>query len=363
MAVGIKKRKIRRFHVALKDREYLIANLSALLGAAVPLGEALQSLQATTRSGIFRQALLQIQQDVDEGMPLWKAFDRSGVVSQQTLALVRLGEESGHLVDNLAVAAEQEEKQHEFSRKVHSALLYPGFVLGLTLVVGIAVAWFLLPKLAETFAQMNVTLPLISRIFINFGIFLKDNGIWAVPVSAVVMLLLGYILFGLPQTKGIGTRLLYLIPGVSRLLHEVEIARFGYMVGILLEAGLSVTQTLKLAEQSTTAPAYRKLYKALALDFEEGYGFRTAFDRYKHTNKLLPPTAQQVIIAGERSGTLAAGLKNVGSIYSKKADTTTANLAVILEPVLLVIMAGGVLAVAVAVILPIYSLVGGLNGV
>jgi len=356
-----KKNKIKKYHLPSKDREFLIGNLSLLIKAGVPIGESILSMEQSSSSSVFRKAMQQIRGDIDDGIPLAKALAQSGVVSEQTLALIKLGEESGNLSGNLQVAAKQEEKQRVFRAKVRSALLYPTFVLSLTAIVGISVAWFLLPRLSDTFTQLHVELPLISQIFINFGIFLKFNGLWAVPSMFGGIILIAYILFGFPPTKRAGNTLLFHLPGIARLMKEVEVARFGYLLGTLLEAGLSVTQALGLLEQSTTAYRYKAFYAYLAKSFDEGYSFATNFTRYKQTKKLLPSAVQQIVIAGEKSGSLSESLRDVGRTYEEKADISTQNLEVILEPILLVIVAASVLGVAVAVILPIYQLVGGLG--
>lgn len=354
--------KNKKYHLAAKDREYLTTNLALLLKAAVPVGEALESLSETSKSKNLRDAIQQMKQDIDDGMPLWKALARSGVVPEQTLALVRLGEESGNMVANLEVAARQEEKQRILRAKVRSALIYPVFVLGLTGIVGLGVAWFLLPRLALTFSQLNVDLPFISKMFLSLGTFLKQYGLYAVPGGLIALILLLYILFGAPQTRHIGNALLFHIPGISRLMHEVETARFGYLLGTLLDAGLSMTDALDLLEHSTTAMRYQKFYAYLRNAFDEGWGFRTALPKYKHTNKLLPSSVQQLVIAGERSGALVSTLRTVGDSYDEKSDISTQNLEVVMEPILLVIVWLGVMGVAIAVILPIYKLTSGLSG-
>lgn len=354
--------KYKKYRVSSKARESFTTNLALMLRAAVPVGETLDSLQETTHSAEMQGALQQMKRDIDDGMALWKALERSGIVSNQTMALVRLGEQSGNLVENLLVAAKQEEKQRIFKSKVRSALLYPTFVLGITAVVGIGVAWFLLPRLAVTFKQLNLKLPLISRIFIGLGTFLQHNGFWAVPLGLALTLIIGYILFGAPKTRTLGQRFLFRVPGVSAMLQQVEIARFGYLFGTLLNAGLTITEALTLLYDATTTVKYKKLYKYLNKSFEEGYSFKTGFANYKHVDKLLPPAVMQMIIAGERSGALPETLLSVGTIYEEKADIATQNLEAILEPILLIIVWLGVLGVAVAVILPIYSLVGGLRG-
>jgi type II secretory pathway component PulF len=356
-----KRPKSKKYHVSAKYRDYFTSNLALLLNADVPVQEAFSSLQETSKSKPLNEALEQMKRDIDDGMPLWQAMDRSGVVGSQTLALVRLGEQSGRLVENLKVAARQEEKQRMFRSKVRSALLYPSFVLGLTLIVGIGVAWFLLPRLSVTFTQLNVPLPFISKFFINIGLFLRHDGFWAVPAGLLLLGLLLYVLFAAPKTRVIGQALLYKIPGISRLMHEVEIARFGYLLGTLMQAGLSVTQSLMSLREATTSTPYKHMYQHLFDSFEDGYSFRSTLPKSKSVAGLLPPPVQQMVIAGERSGSLPETLLSIGNIYEERADISTQNLEAILEPILLIFVWLGVMGVAIAVILPIYSLVGGLG--
>lgn len=354
-------KKSRKQHVSYKEREYFTENLGMLLKSAVPIGDALDSLVGTAKSSSMKKALAQMQQDIGVGYSLANALERSGIVSGQTLALIRLGEASGHLVENLQLAAQQEEKRHVFHSKVRSALIYPAFVLSMTVIVGLGVAWFLLPKLATTFTQLNVHLPLLSKVMINFGIFLKEHGTVAVPLFFIICIFVGYILFGAPKTKNIGQRLLFALPGVGRLMREVEVAQFGYLLSTLLEAGLPIVQAVELLAKATSAPQYQKFYTWLATSLGDGYSFKDSLTKYKHSNKLISPSVQQMIIAGEKSGSLSEVLQTIGRTYEQKSDTTTQNLEAVIEPVMLIVVWVGVMLVAIAVIVPIYSLVGGLS--
>jgi type II secretory pathway component PulF len=354
-------KKPHKIHLPFKEREYFSENLALLIKSAVPIGEALDSLASTTRNKAMKKALAHMQIDIEAGFSLSDVLERSGVVSKQTLALVRLGENSGHLVENLQLAAQQEEKRHTFRSKVRSALIYPGFVLSLTLLVGLGVAWFLLPRLSTTFSQLQVKLPLISRIMIGFGVFLKAHGLVVIPLFLIGCFLIFYMLFIFPKTKNIGQRLLFKFPGIGRLMREVEIAQFGYLLGTLLEAGLPITQAINLLASASSASQYQRLYRHLANGLDEGYSLKNSLSQYKKSGKLLPLAVQQMIAAGERSGSLSEVLTTVGRTYEQKSDITTSNLEAVIEPILLVVVWIGVMLVAVAVIVPIYSLVGGLN--
>jgi type II secretory pathway component PulF len=196
---------------------------------------------------------------------------------------------------------------------------------------------------------------------LGFGLFLKDHGIVAVPAALGTMLLIIYILFAAPGTKNIGRRMLLHMPGIGRLIREVEVAQFGYLLGTLIDAGLPITEALRLLSETTSTVNYRKFYRYLAECIDNGETFKASLAKYKHSDHLLSPAVQQMIVAGERSGSLPEVLMAIGRTHEEKSDITTQNLETIIEPILLVVVAGGVLLVAVAVILPIYSLIGGLN--
>lgn len=356
-----KARKSHKYHLSFKEREYFTENLALLLRSAVPIGDALESLRETATTSRMKKALRQMMDDIGSGFSLADSLERAGVVSSQTLALVRLGESSGRLVENLQLAAQQEEKRHMFRAKVRSAMIYPSFVLGLTIIVGLGISWLLLPRLANTFSQLQVELPLISKIAINFGIFLQDHGIVAVPAILGGLFLFGYILFGAPYTKTIGRRMLLHFPGIGRLMREVEVAQFGYLLGTLLNAGLPITSAVQLLANATGSPRYKRLYVSLAHSLDSGYSFKDSLAQHRRSRKLLPGPVQQMVAAGERSGSLPEVLTTVGRTYEQKSDITTSNLEALIEPILLVIVWIGVMLVAVAVIVPVYSLVGGLQ--
>ncbi|HSX18139.1 MAG TPA: type II secretion system F family protein [Candidatus Saccharimonadales bacterium] len=359
---GLSKLLSKGSKISSKDREYFTSNLAYMLKAGVTPSQSLDSLRSTSKSKPLNKAIEQVLRDIDEGSPIWKAFERAKIVPKETLMLVRIGEQSGKLAENLRLAARQEEKQRIFRSKVTSALLYPAFVIGVTFIVAIGVAWFLLPRLAVTFDQLGYKLPLISRIIIGFGLFLQHYGLIFITTLILALVILAYSVSSMPKIHRAAQKMLLRLPGVSKLVKEIEIARFGYMLGSLLQANIAVTESLKLLHGATSAPAYKDLYTYLSHSFENGYNFQSAFAKYKQTPKLIPPPVQQMVIAGERSGALAESLMDVGQVYEEKADATTRNLETVLEPILLILVWAGVLVVAIAVILPIYSLVGKLRG-
>lgn len=346
-----------------KERDQFIENLSMLVMSGMSIIGALSSIIKQTKSPGMKLILERMLLEIESGSPVWKALDKTKFFKGYTISLIRLGEESGNFAENLKVVALEEEKDREFKSKVKSALMYPIFVLGLTGIVGIGISWFILPKLAKIFYDLKLALPLITRVLLAFGLFLNKHGLVAVPLASVVIGGFSYIVFGWNKTKFIGEAIIFSIPGIKSLLMEVEVARFGYLLGTLLEAGLPVTKAIDSLASASEVIRYKKFYLALRESIDAGNSFEKSFNAYKNINALIPPPVQQLIISGEQSGNLNKTLIKVGQVLEAKSDTTTKNLTIIMEPILLVIVWAGVVSVAFAVILPIYSLVGGLNNI
>jgi len=351
-----------KFHIGIeKERNELMENLSMLVSGGMSIPAALDAVSRETHSGAMQKILSVLRDEIQGGSPLWKAFARTGLFDEHTIALVRLGEKSGKLSENLALIAIEEEKDAELRSKIRSAMMYPVFVLSLTVIVGVALAWFILPRLARVFAQLGIALPAITKGLIAVGGFLGTYGVVALPLFFVVLGLVVYFLFYYQKTKFIGQTALFAFPGVRRLLREIELARFGYLLGTLLDAGLPITQALDSLQKATFFPPYKKLYAHLRDSIEEGNSFSKSFLNYKQSVILVPTSIQQLIGAGEQSGKLSETLLKISAIFEARTENTAKNLTVILEPILLVIVWLGVVAVALAVILPIYSLIGNLN--
>ena len=239
--------------------------------------------------------------------------------------------------------------------------MYPIFILVLTAIIGLGIAWFILPRLASVFSSLKLELPLVTRILIATGKFLEGNGFWAIPCVVLILAIIFFFVFIFSKTKFIGQKILISTPGVKQLIREVELARFGYLLGTLLKASLPIVKSLDSMSKATTFRSYQRFYVHCRDSIMDGNSFQKSFLSYPKSHKFIPTPIQQIIISAEKSGNLAGSLIEIGKTFEEKTDNSTKNLAVILEPVLLVVVWVGVVGVALAVILPIYSLVGGLG--
>jgi len=240
-------------------------------------------------------------------------------------------------------------------------MIYPSIVIFLTVVIALGLSWFILPQLVGVLFALNVELPPTTRAVIAISEFFTNYGAIFVPsVFGVLMIAAFFMKF--TSLRILGQWASLQIPGVKSLIKYASIARFGIILGSLLEAGVAPVEALNSLTNVTTMWKYKRFYGNLTEHIKIGDSFAKSFDEIKKSKKILPVSVQQIIITGEQSGRLSDVLEKIADIYQKKAEETAQKLPIILEPMLLIVIAGMVSFIAFSIIMPIYSVVGNLSG-
>lgn len=368
-AVSFKKKKMKhksglqRFlagvgHFGLgKERMRFVQNLATMLNAGLPLIDSLKTLQLETRAKPMRKLLQRVLDAVENGSPLWRAMEEQSFFSLHAIALIRIGEEAGNLAQNMEYLALQEEKDHELKSKVKMAMIYPTIVMVIMFIIVMGLGLFVLPNLIGVLYSLNVPLPFVTRMVILFTNIFTEYGAIVVPGSIAFFVLM-VVLAKFSPLRGAFQWIMFHIPGIGALAKDATIARFGVILGGLLKAGVPVIDAMQSLVEVTPIVSYRKLYIRLLDHVSIGDSFSKSFAQIKGSERLLPPSVQQLVITGEKSGALADIMLKIADIYDKKASETAQKLPVILEPMLLLIIGGLVGTIAFAIIVPIYSIVG-----
>jgi len=346
-----------------QERDFLVENLSVLMGSGMTIISALDAIRGEMKTKVMKTTIDTLRREVDEGMPIWKSMDNTGLFTMHAIALLKIGEESGRLPANLKVISEQSQKDRMLKSKLFSALLYPVAVLILALVMGILIAWFLLPKLSGIFDSLNMKLPFMTRVLMSLGKFLGSDGYWAIPLLFGFIGIIMYVLFINKKTLHIGQSIMFSLPIVKRLIQETELARFGYILNNLLGAGIPLVDALDSLSIASTYIRYQKYYAFMRDNIELGNTFQKCFEEYPimKPSKLIPYPIQMMIVTSERSGKLEDTLGVIARMYEEKTELTTKNLSTMLEPLMLVVIFVAVVFLALGVLMPIYGMLGGIN--
>jgi type IV pilus assembly protein PilC len=340
-----------------KERNAIVQNLATMLNAGLTLVDALRTLKEEARGRASKSLLQRLIDRVESGQPLWRSMDEEHFFAPDSLALVRIGEEAGDLAQNMEYLSVQQEKDQALSGKIKMAMIYPGIVLTLLIVMVLGLGIFILPNLMKLLTSMNAELPLASRIVLAITNAMSAHGV--AFIAGTIIVCIAMVLLAKYSPLKVGFQwITFHIPGIGRLMREATIARFGVILGGLLRAGVPLPEALRSLADVTTVIRYSRLYKTLYEHINIGDSFQRSFAAIHGSTRLLPPSVQQLVMTGERTGTLSKILLKVAEIYEHKANETAQKLPIILEPMLMLIMGLLVGVVAFAVLLPIYGVVG-----
>lgn len=342
------------------ERAAIVENLATMLNAGLPLVDALRTLREEARGRSGKKLLQRLIDRVENGQPLWRSMEEEHFFSPDSLALVRIGEEAGDLAQNMEYLALQQEKDQALRGKVKMAMIYPAIVLTLLVVMILGLGIFILPNLMQVLTSMHVALPLPSRIILAITGVMSAHGPLVIT-STFLLAVTTVILAKFSPLRGGFQWLIFRVPGIGRLMREATIARFGVILGGLLRAGVPLPDALRSLAEVTPVVAYARLYRSLHEHIMVGDSFQKGFAAIHGSVTLLPLSVQQLVMTGEKTGSLSKILLKVADIYERKANDTAQKLPIILEPMLLLFIGALVATIAFAVILPIYGVVGSLG--
>ncbi len=346
-----------------KEKESLIENLAMLVGSGLDVLTAVDLVKYDVRSIRMLHIVTDLHDEINNGSTLWGAFKKYDLLPGYMIALMRIGEESGKLAPNMRIIVLQQRKNRVFRSKLISAMIYPAIIFVLSALIGVGVFIFIIPRLATVYQALDVDLPLITKVMIGVSQFLSQYWFIVIPLSVGFGYGVFHFLFIREKSKHIGQRMLFGIGAFRNVIANIELARFGFLFGTLLHAGLPILDSLTSLSRSTSFYAYQKFYDHLEEDIESGLTFKQSFEGYKGINTIIPVPIQQIIIAAEKSGRLQESMEEINETFEERVDTSSKNLAVILEPVMLILVWIGVVFVALSVIFPVYNLVGGVSNV
>ncbi|KXK26623.1 MAG: putative type II secretion system protein F [candidate division WS6 bacterium OLB20] len=344
-----------------REKEDFIENLALLVDSGLDIVSSLHAVRFDTHSEQMQRVVDQVIADVDTGSPLWRAFSRHKVLKNYMITFIRIGEESGKLTENLELIVQQIKKNRAFRSKLMSAMMYPAIIMVLSLVLGIGIFVFVIPRLAGVYTALNIELPAITVFLIGMGTFLQTYGIIVIPLFFAVVAWIWWYLFIRTESKKIGQRILFRIKPLRDVIVNIELARFGFLAGTMLDAGLPILDVVRSLERSADFHHYKDFYSYLTVQIEDGFSFADTFKTYPRVSRIIPLPVQQILISAERSGNLQRSLLQVGDRFEKKIDASSRNLSILLEPLMLIAVWIGVVFVALSVILPVYNLVGGVS--
>ncbi len=343
--------------ITMKDKLVFTRQLSTLIGSGLPLAQSLHTVLEQTQNKKLKAIVLEIVTSVESGKTLHEAFSKHPKIFDKLyLSLVMAGEASGTLDTALQRIADQQEKDAAIKSKIRGALTYPIIVLiVIALVLGFMM-FMVVPQVEKLYADMNRTLPMITQVMVGFANFMK-NFWWLIIIG------LGAFIFFfnryLQTEPGIkfkdGFKLN--VPLFKGMFRKLYMSRFMRTSALLLDTGVAMLDSLAISAESVSNVWVAKSVEAAADKVKGGMALSKAIKDQEYILPLVP----QMISIGEQSGQISKLMDKTAKVYEDELDEQIKAISTAIEPILMVVLAIVAGAMVGAILLPIYSLVNGVQ--
>ena len=341
------------------DKLLFAKHLSVMIKAGLPLREGVVTIQEQTKSRSFKKILEDVIKHLDNGETLADSLSRHGKkFSDLFVNMIRMGEESGNLENNLEYLAEQMEKSFTLRRKVIAALIYPAIILVAAIGLGTALSVFILPKLVPLFRSLKVDLPASTRFLLWFTELIQNYGLYVLGGIIAVIIFLALI-SRLKPVNLVNHTVLLKIPVAGSISRNYNLALLSRTLGVLIKSGIPIVEALDITSSTLSNLVYSNQVKEVSLRVQKG---KQMSSYLKIKKNLFPPTFSRMIEVGEKTGNLESSLAYLADFYEREVDNTTQKLSTVLEPFILIIIGLIVAFLAISIITPIYQLTRGLRG-
>ena len=353
----MKSREIIIGGVSNRDMLILVRQMHAAIKSGYNSAQALE-LAYDQSSGRLKQILDSVIKDVKHGAYLFEAFGKfQKYFSPLFISLIKTGELSASLEENLQRLVSTIDREHSFRQKLRAAMMYPAFVLIAVIGLGLTISIFVLPNLIPLFGSLNVDLPVSTKILLWFAELFDKYGliIFILFIAFVIFLFwLSRRKFSWPFTHWLALK----IPISGRLNKQLAMARFGRSLASLLRSGIPIDQSLKVTTTVVTNHYYQKAIDSILPLVHKG---KTLGDSLKIYPKLFDNVFLRLLALGEATSRLGDACDNAAEYYEGEVDDTMKTLAVSIEPLLIIFVGVIVAFVAFSIIGPIYKITGSLQ--
>ena len=345
---GLKKR------VSNKDRIMFTRQLSTLIGAGLPLAASLRTVIEQTQSKGMKQVAEEIITSVESGQSLYEAFSaHPDVFNGVYTALIQAGETSGTLDLALKRLADQEEKDAAMLSKIKGALVDPAIILFVIIAVLAFMMIAVVPQVESLYEDMGEELPALTQALVDLTNFFA-NFWWLVVI--VIVAAAGGAFFFVKRTPA-GHKLMdsfkIHVPIFGGLFRKLYVSRFARTAEMMLATGVPMLESIRIAIEATNNVVIEEEYSK-SLDIIKGG--KALSEALKDREYMLPLVPQMSSI-GEQSGKIDEMLGKAAQVYENELDEQINSISTMIEPILMVIMAGLIGVVVGGILLPIYSLV------
>ncbi|MBI5056246.1 MAG: type II secretion system F family protein [Nitrospirae bacterium] len=337
-----------------KDLVIFTRQFATMIGAGLPLVQALDILSKQTENPGFAKSIGEIKSDVEGGSTFADALRKFPKVFSDLYTNMVAAGEAGGIMDTILVRlASYIEKAQKLKRKVKGAMVYPSVVITVAIMVIVIIMVFVVPTFAKMFTTLGGTLPMPTQIIIDLSKFLGGIG-GLIMFGSIIATIVSIVQFRRTETGQMVTdRIILRLPVVGILFRKVAVAKFTRTLGTLISSGVPILDGLNI----TAKTAGNRVIEKAVMEVRQGVSEGRTIAEPLTQSKVFPPMVTQMIAVGESTGALDNMLGKIADFYDEEVDQAVGNLTSMIEPVLMIFLGGTIGFIVVAMYLPIFKLI------
>lgn len=342
----------------LQEKINFSRHLAIVTKAGLPVMEGLRVIKEQATLKVMREVLDQMIADVERGQSLADSLEsHRHIFGDFFINIIRVGETSGTLSQNLFYLADELKKAKQLRSRVRSAMVYPIVILVATVGITAFLTFVVFPKILPVFSGLDIELPATTRFLISVLDFSQAFG-WQFLVGLAVFSVLFRMLLKVGAVRYLFHRLVFFLPVASGLVVNVNMTNFARILGLLLKSGIRIVESIVITSNTFENMVYQRILGGADDRIRRGEQLAECLGE---NPKFFPTLFVGMIKIGENTGNLEENLGYLSDYYAEEVDNKIAAMTSLLEPVLLLIMGFLVGFVAISIILPIYSISSGLS--
>ena len=350
------------FGSGVKAKEILIfaKQFATMLRAGLPVLNTLNMLVEQTKAKNMKNIIITIRKDLESGNSISKCFEKHPKAFDTVVVnLIKAGEASGKLdvfLDKIVIALEKREK---IKSKIKSALFYPAVLFSVAVLVTIFMLMNVVPVFAKMYEGMNVPIPGSTAAIMAASDFMRSatGGGLTLVLIVLFVITLRYLIKTQYKVRKVWHQFILKVPVFGNLIQKSILARVSLVLGNLSNAGVNLLESLDIAKSVTTNTVVVEALENVKKGVFSGETLTKLFNK----EKVFPTVFTQLISVGEQTGSLDAMFGSVASYYEEEFDTAVANLASLIEPIMIVFMGITIGGLMIAMYAPIFN-VGAIIG-
>lgn len=337
----------------IKEKDIVVFSrqISTLFQSGVSALRSFRLVAAETENPRLKEVLNIVADDIQSGLSISSALSKhNNVFGVFYSNMIKAGEESGKLDDSFLYLADYMDRNFDLTQKLKKASAYPSFVIAVFIAVMIVMVTFIIPQLATMLSEDGQTLPLLTQIVFAVGNFMKSYGL----IVLVVLVVFGYYLYNLSKTPSGKQYVDYFklkIPIFKTLYKKIFLSRLTDNLDTMLTSGVPIVRSLEITADVVDNVIYKDLIVRVSKKVKSGKALSQAF----YEEEELPNILVQMTRIGEETGKLGFILKSLSSFYKREVNNAIDTSMALIEPALIVFLAGGVGLLLASVLIPMYS--------